>query len=157
MLPLTIVATAGLLLVSVIGVEDVLEEVTVGVKSTELNGFDPNELKVSTGVVTAAGSYHELAVAAGLGIDPDGAIATGGLGSGGLIADGVLVAYVAGDGAADGVDFLERARKKGNAAGALGHGFESALGSALSLFAEHSDGVNRGSILFLQPAHRLFQ
>ena len=62
MLPLTIVATAGLLLVSVIGVEDVLEEVTVGVKSTELNGFDPNELKVSTGVVTAAATVADKVV-----------------------------------------------------------------------------------------------
>src|SRR5206468_1124555 len=109
------------------------------------------------GVVTAAGSDDELAVAASLGVDADSAITASGFGRGGLVADGVLVAYVASHGTADRIDLFQGAREEGDASGALGHGFEGALGSALAFFAEYSDGIHRRSIFFLQPAHRLFQ
>ena len=67
------------------------------------------------GVIAAAGSDGHFAVSGGAGIDTDSAISADGLGSGRFVSDGVLISDVASYSAADGVNFVQGAGKKGNA------------------------------------------
>jgi len=102
------------------------------------------------GVIAALGADGQLAVAFGFGFDHHLAKAAGAPGVGGFVADGVLVADVAGNGATDLVDFIERLGKEGNASGVLGDNFERAAGAfGMLFFAQDSDGVDGGSILRL--------
>ncbi len=63
-------------------------------------------------VVAAFGTHGEFVVAGGVGIDPNDAVTTGDFSIGGLVADGVLVANVVGNGFADLIDLIERLGKE---------------------------------------------
>jgi hypothetical protein len=58
------------------------------------------------GIVAATSSYDQVFMAIGAGIDLNGAVSANALGSGGSIDDGVLIADIFGNGAADFVDFV---------------------------------------------------
>jgi len=101
-------------------------------------------------VVTGFGADHQLTVPFSAGFHANLAEASGLLGMGGLVSDGVLIADVVRDVAADLVDFVERLGKKSYAAGTLGNDLERTLGKFRMLFvAQDPDGVNHRPILFL--------
>src|ERR1700737_5090999 len=109
------------------------------------------------GIVATTGSDCEFAIPASPRFHMYGAISSDRLWSRWFVADGVLIADVARPRGADGIDFVERAGKEGNASGALGDGLQRPARAALSLFPQESDGVDRGPIFFLQSSHCLLQ
>src|ERR1700730_18145841 len=108
-------------------------------------------------VVAAAGSHDELAVSTSVRVDSDGSVSGDGLRRGGLVANGVLVADVAGYSAADRVYVVQRAGKEGKPSSTLGNGFQRTPRAPLSLVAQKSDRIDRGPIRRLEHSRCLFQ
>ena len=71
------------------------------------------------GIVATTSPYGELAVSGSTGFDPDGAVSARTLGCRGFVTDGVLIANVTGNRAADLVYFVQRSGKKCDASGSL--------------------------------------
>src|SRR2546430_11877323 len=71
------------------------------------------------GVVAAAGTHCEPAIAAGAGVHVDGAVSSDSLRSARLITNCVLVADIVRHGAADGIDFIRRFGQEGDSSGTL--------------------------------------
>jgi len=109
------------------------------------------------GIVAAAGSDDEAFIAAGAGIDVNGAISADALGSGGLVDDGVLIANIFGDGAADFVDFIYRLGQECDSASALGDGLKGSFGASLFLVTQNANGIDGGSVFFLNLTDCLLQ
>ena len=75
-----------------------------------------------------------------------------------MVRDSVLVADIAGDSAADGIDFVESLGEESNPSGTLGQDFESLLGAfGMFFIPENANGIDRGPIFLLQLFYRLFQ
>ena len=117
---------------------------------------------MGSGVVAGAGAHEELSVARGFGIHVNGAIAALGGGLGGVVANGVLIANVAGYFGGDVVDVGEGVREEGEAAGFVGEQSEGSAGAvgflALVLVAEEqADGVDDGTTEILDAADGLLE
>jgi len=113
-------------------------------------------------VVAGTGTHEELAVVGGFGIDVDGAVAALGGGLSGVVADGVLVADIAGYLGGDVVDVGEGMGEEGEAAGFVGKQSEGASGAvgflALVLVAEEkADGVDYRAAQVLDAPDGLFE
>src|ERR1700689_4613073 len=109
-------------------------------------------------VVPILPAHGQLAVALCLGLHAHAAKPARTPRIGRLVADGVLVAPIAGHGATDLVHLAERLGKKGPSAGALLDDFQSPPGAFGMLFlAENSNGVDGRPVLPLQLFDRLFQ
>ena len=93
----------------------------------------------------------------GSGIHVDGPVTARTLRIGGFVANRILIADVMGYGSADGIYFIQSSGEERNASGPLGHGLQSPMCAPLFFFSKQTDGVNGGTVLFLQPPHCLFQ
>src|SRR5215472_969274 len=97
-------------------------------------------------------------MAFGFGINADLAEASRILRIGRFVTDGVLIPYVVGDRAADGVDFVERLRKERDASGTLRNDLEGTPGAlGMLLVAEDADGVHLRPVLLLKLLDGLLQ
>lgn len=117
---------------------------------------------VFCGEVPGAGANEEFAVAFGLSGDGDAAKSGYVAGRGGVVAEGVLAADVAGDLGGDLVDIVERAGKVGDAAGFVGEHLERALrvvnfGAGHLAAEEQTDGVDDGAGELLDAADGLLE
>src|SRR5215831_9400989 len=114
--------------------------------------------RLRTGIVTTLGANHHFAVAFGLGVDVDLAESAGALGIGRLVTDGVLIADVVGDVAADLIHFIECLGEECDATRAVGKNLQRFLGALGVLFVtEDSDRVDRRPVLLLQLLDGLLQ
>ncbi len=114
--------------------------------------------RLRTGIVSALGAHHHLAVSLGLGLDANLAKAAVPPGIGRLVADGVLIPDVARNRPADFVHFIQRLGEECDPARALCNDLQRTLG-ALGMFfvPQNSDGIHRRAVLFLQLLHGLLQ
>ena len=105
---------------------------------------------MGSSVVAALRADNELAMALGFGFYANLAETTSAFGSGRLITDSVLVTDVVGDGAADGIYFIQSLGKERDSSGSLAENFERFPGPPRVLFVpQDADGVNGGAILLL--------
>src|SRR5256885_670269 len=109
-------------------------------------------------IVPALGPHRHLAMPLGFGIHVYCAEATLTARLSRLIANRILVPNVARNGLADLVHFVQRLRKKRDAARPLRHHLQRTPRPLRVLFIpQDSNGVHRRTILFLQMFHRLLE
>ena len=111
---------------------------------------------MGAGVIAGPGTHYQLAMAFGFGFYADLAEASSTFGSGWFVADGVLVADVISDSAADRVHFVQSLGKEGDSACSLAENVQGFLGAPGMLFvAENADGIDCRAVLVLQLLYRL--
>src|SRR5207248_5857816 len=102
-------------------------------------------------VVSTLGAYHQLTVPFGFCIYAHLAESACAFRSARLVTDGVLVADIVGDGAADRIHLIQRLGEESDAAGALAQDLEGFFGApGMLLVSQNANGVNGWTVLLLQ-------